>query len=204
MVRTKGSVKANRERTDREKLELFIHKVDDLHRTRLAKTGFQVQFQYNIQIDREPLLESNLNQPDELDFMAYLSIFRHFISEKEDVFLSHILNICSLRLTSDVMKQNVAHLRESYKQVKQHNGMHLIVNGRQLTPLQVTDIYINGKYFHNDLEYQQQLDSLNPFKSNLLRSRFLNFVINTSKIIDVTQSGVDHALQDGLLLFNVE
>ncbi len=39
MSRNKGSVKAKRERTDREKLELFVNKVNELQNTRLVKKG---------------------------------------------------------------------------------------------------------------------------------------------------------------------
>lgn len=44
-------------------------------------------------------------------------------------------------------------------------------------------MYLNGKYFHNDLEYQQKIDALSPFVANLIRSYFLNYLINTTKLI---------------------
>ncbi len=198
MSRNKGSLKADRKRTDREKLELFILKVNDLHSTRLAKMGFRIQ--HKIQY-RPESTESNLNQPDEPDIREYLLTFRPFISESEDVFLNRILNICSWQLKSDEMKQNVAHIRESLERVKQYNGILFQRNGRHITPLQATNMYLDGIYFHDDLEYQKQLVSMYSLEADFLRSYFLNFVIDTSKIIDIIQNGIYHAFQEGLFQF---
>src|SRR5260370_29361304 len=127
--------------------------------------------------------------------------FRLFISEDEDVFLGRIFNICYRHLIDDEMKQGVAHARRTFGEVKQHNGVHFHMDGRKLTPSEVTDMYLNSKYFHTDLEYQQQLDSMLPFEAGFLRYYFLNFVINTSKIISYMGNGAEHALQEGLLQF---
>ena len=99
------------------------------------------------------------------------------------------------------MKQNLAQARQAFEKVKLHNGISLIINGVELTSLQVTDVYLNGRYFHNDLEYQQQLDSMSPLEADIVRFQFLNFVINTSKIILYVRNVVDLAFQEGLFRF---
>lgn len=73
MSRNKGSVKAKPKRTDREKLDLFISKVNELQNTRLAKEGFSAE--YNIQQRQEQPLEFDLKQPDEADFRDYLMTY---------------------------------------------------------------------------------------------------------------------------------
>jgi hypothetical protein len=62
-------------------------------------------------------------------------------------------------------------------------------------------MYLDGKYFHNDLEYQQQLDSMQPFEANFPRSYFLNFVIQTTKIIVDVYCIVGNAFEAGLFQF---
>ncbi len=200
MSRNKGSVKAKRERTDREKLELFVNKVNELQNTRLVKKGFNIE--HRMHGKQGQPLEFELKQPEEADLKDFLMTFRHFISDSEDVFLSRIFNICHRRLTSDEMKQNLAQARQAFEKVKLHNnGVSFIINGNQLTSLQVTDVFLNGRYFHNDLEYQQQLDSMLPFEADILRFHFLNFVINASQIIQYVRNVVDHAFQEGLFQF---
>ena|SRR5215469_2588937 len=181
MSRNKGSVKAKRERTDREKLELFVSKVNELQDTRLIMKGFNIE--QKLHGERGQPVEFELQQPDEADVKEYLLTFRHFISEGEDVFLNSIFNICHRRLTSDEMKKNIAQARQLFELVKQQNVVSFRVNGSELTPLQVADMYLNGKYFHNDLEHQQQLDNMPPLIADTRRYQFLNFVINASKIV---------------------
>lgn len=161
MSRNKGSIKAKRKRIDSEKLELFVSKASELRNTRLAKEGFNIQHKMHGQ--KGQTVEYELKQPDEADLKDYLLTFRHFISEKEDVFLNHILNICHHRLTSNEIKQNLTQAYQAFKQIKLGILVSLHVDGRKFTPLQITDMYLNGKYFHNDLEYQQQLDDMLPF-----------------------------------------
>ena len=197
MSRNKGAVKAQRERSDREKLELFIRKFEELRNTQLAKKGFRIQHVVRISPDS---VESDLMQPNKPDVREYLLTFRHFISEREDVFLNHIFNICHQRLTSDEMKRSLAQARRSFERAERDIGIPVQFNGRQLTPLQITNMYLDGKYFHNDLEYQQQLDSLPPI-ADFPRAYFLNFIINTSKIIDDVYNTVGTALEAGLFQF---
>ena len=197
MHRKKGSIRAKRERTDREKLELFTSKVDELRNTRLGKKGV-----INVRHIMDSEEGSKLEQPDEADLKDYLMTFRHFISDQEDVFLGRIFNICHRRLMNEEMKQDLAYMHQLFNRIKLHNGISLHVDGNELSPLQVTDIYLNGKYFHNDLEYQNQLDTLPSSVADMLRFHFLHFVINGSKVIFYVQNVVSLAFSEQLLQFD--
>src|SRR6266700_5632182 len=198
MSRNKGSVKAQRKRSDRERLELFIRKFEELRSTQLAKKGFRVQHRVRYSPGS---IESNLTQPDESDVREYLLTFRSFVSENEDVFLNRIFNICLRRLTSDEMKQSLTQARQSFEQAKQNNGIIFQLNGKHLTPLQITNMYLDGKYFHNDLEYQRQLDSMSPPVADFPRTYFLHFIIHTTDIIIHVYNIVGNALEAGLFQF---
>lgn len=199
MSRSKRFVKTGHKRTDREKLELFISKFNELQNTKLAREGFKVE--QTITSSQEKGLEFSLEQPDEADLKEFLLTFRHFISEREDAFLGRIFSICHQRLISNEIKQSLAQARQSFEEVKKHNGVHFQINGKRYSPLEVTDMYLNGRYFHSDLEYQQQLESMPPLTSELLRFYFLNFIIQASKIIHYVRNGVAHAFQEGLFQF---
>ncbi len=201
MSRNKRLMKANRQRTDREKLELFVNRVNELRNTRLAKIGFNIE--YKLQGQQGQLVESELKQPAEADLKDYLMTFRHFISEREDVFLNHIFSICRRQLPSGGIKQNLAQACQFFEQVKLHSAASFRMNENEYTPLQVTNIYLNGKYFHNDLAYQQLLNNLPSCIADVFRFHFLNFVINTSRIILYVQIIVKHAFKENLFRFEV-
>ena len=56
MGRNKPSKKTKRDRTDREKLELFVSKVNDLRQTRLSKKGFRIY--HNLHYQRGKLFKA--------------------------------------------------------------------------------------------------------------------------------------------------
>src|SRR3954467_5707674 len=101
MVRRKGSG-AKRERGDQEKLHLFVRKAQELSETNLAQKGINAGLSYY----GDPVsgLSMELDEPDEDEFRSFLVTFRHFISEKEPVFLNSVFNICSRRLVNEDLK----------------------------------------------------------------------------------------------------
>src|SRR5216683_4381596 len=158
MSRNKPSKKGTRSRTDKEKLELFVKRVNELQQTRLTINGCRIS--HNIHYEAGQTIQSKLEQPEEADFKEHLLTFRHFISEKEDTFLSRIFGILYVRCIDVSNKQSIVELRKAYETVKLHNNLQIIVNNEKYTPLRITDIYLNSKYFHNDLEEWEFLDNL--------------------------------------------
>ncbi len=64
MSRNKGAVKANRKRTDGEKLRLFVDKVNELRGTTLMrKKG--LRYQFHLKGERDKPVEFTLEEPDE-------------------------------------------------------------------------------------------------------------------------------------------
>ena len=164
----------NRERTDREKLELFLRKVEELAETNLAKKGFRPILGYTA--NQTSGLSMELIQPEEDDLRSFLLAFRQFISKEEPVFLDHIYNICSKRLVEDRLKDLVAGSREIWKKTQVVSGTKLTIHGEEISAIEGWRIWINGKYFHNDLEYQQMLTQSTPEALAFLRFNFLSFI----------------------------
>src|SRR5258708_5251930 len=129
MSRNKPSKKANRDRTDKEKLELFVKRADELLQTRLSINGCSIS--HNVRYESGHPIESKLEQPDEADFKEHLLTFRHFISEAEDTFLTHILNIFYVRCVNNEAKQCIVELREAYKKAKEDNFARIYVNNKK-------------------------------------------------------------------------
>ena len=200
LSRNKGKIKASRVRTDCEKLKLFVDKVSELRNTTLMRTnGLRYHFSMRIECDLPTKL--TLEEPDEGDLRDYLITFRRFLSN-EDVSLNHILNICQKRLTNVDLKQEIPILRQAWLETKQHSGMKLIMNGQEVLAEEIFDIWLNGRYFHDDLAYGEWLESLSSFLYKDVRLKFINFIIQASCVIIQMGLLVDAALQNNSFLFD--
>jgi len=198
--RNKGAVKANRKRTDREKLELFVDKVNELRDTTLMRKN-GLRYHFNLKGERDKPVEFKLEEPDEGELRDYLMTFRRFVSN-EDVSLNHIINICQKRLTNVEQKQQLPTVRQLWSETRQHSGLKLVMNGKEVSAEKISDMWLNGRYFHDDLDYRELLDSLPSLIYADLREKFLNFVIQASRIIIYMGLLVDTSLQAGSFQFD--
>ncbi len=60
----------------------------------------------------------------------------------------------------------------------------LNINGQDRSPEQVMTIWINGKYFHDDPDYKQEielLETIDPITFGVYRTQFLDGVVATTK-----------------------
>ena len=160
MSRNKGSVKANRKRTDREKLELFVDKVNELRDTTLMREN-GLSYRYNVKGKRDNPVEFELDEPDEGKLRDYLLTFRRFVSN-EDVSFNHILNICQKRFTNVEQKQQLPIIRQLWLETRQHSGLKLVIDGKEVSAEEISDMWLNGLYFHDDLDPREFLRNLPP------------------------------------------
>lgn len=200
MSRNKGTIKANRVRTDSEKLKLFVDKVNELRDTTLMREN-GLHYKFNIHGERNEPVKYLLDEPDEGELRDYLMTFRRFVSN-EDVSLNHILNICQKRLTTDELKKQIPTVRQMWSETRQHSGLKLIMDGKEVSAEEISDMWLNGQYFHDDLAHREFLKSLSPFIYTDLRAKFLNFVIQASRVILYMGVLVNTALQDGSFQFD--
>lgn len=200
MSRNKGAVKASRKRTDGEKLRLFVDKVNELRGTTLMRKN-GLRYQFHLKGERDKPVEFQLEEPDEGELRDYLMTFRRFVSN-EDVSLNHILNICQKRLTNGERKQQLPTVRQLWSVARQHSGLKLLMNGKEVSAEEVSDMWLNGRYFHDDPGHRELLDSLPPLIYADLRAKFLNFIIQASRIIIYMGLLVETSLQDDSFQFN--
>ena len=86
--------------------------------------------------------------------------FGQFISNNEPVFLYKIYNLCQKHLINDKLKEYLIKSREAWKQAQKSTGIILKYNERELTPEYITDLWINGYYFHSDINKLHILNHL--------------------------------------------
>lgn len=131
MTRRHISTRSQRQRDDRERLQLFVRRVDEMGQNSLAqgpiRLGAHIRFDPNG-------MEIKTEQPGEEVVRSFLLDFRQFTSNNEDIFIDSILGICERRLARDDIKLHLRAARDTYRQDLAQRCHTLNVAGRTRTP----------------------------------------------------------------------
>lgn len=180
-----------------DQLELYRVRVEELKRTRLIRRGFNPAI--TIKWEKMQGLRFKPEEPDEDDLRSFLITFRQFIAKREPVFLYHIYNLCQKHLTSNKLKDFLIKSRKIWREIDTNTGMKLVYNGRQLTPEYVTDLWINGYYFHNDSEKMSILKSLLPHENMFIKHQFLSFLVEATRQVIYVGNIITVAIKEKML-----
>lgn len=180
----------------RETLELFVARAEELQHSRLLANDFSPSFSMNW--DRVSGLRFHSNEPDEEDLRSYLITFRKFIAQREPLYLFKIYNICLQYLLSDKMRDNLLEARAAWTKQLRDGGFRLNFNDRNISPEYITDLWINGYYFHDEPEKYRKLKSLLPHENMLVRHVFLDHLLEATRQIAYLTFVIKVAMRDGL------
>lgn len=184
--------------TTRQRFELFVQRVDELSRMRIIQSnGLTIEWQASFGINQPAVFRSI--EPDERDLRDYLLLFRKFISPDEPVFVRSIHGLCHKHFTTDEMKRHIMDCQEGWKRRVQKSGIRLKIDGKDLTPEHIADLWINGHYFHDDVDKAAELSRILTPSLLLVRQEFLNFIAEATRVIGATGFTVKMALRDGLV-----
>jgi hypothetical protein len=87
-----------------------------------------------------------------------------------------VYNVCEQHISSDELKAFLRDAREHWKKSQRSQGIAWTLNGKELTPAYVADLWINGHYFHSDVDKLQELRQLQSGGFGLERFTFVGFV----------------------------
>jgi hypothetical protein len=180
-----------------EQLQLFIARAAELEETRLGAGNFHVGITIEAGVDRPFRLIPRF--PPEEDLRSFLLTFRHFVSEREPVFLPKIHNLCHLKIDSESHRKGAAALRAKLTDALRGSEIVLVYNGKELTPEAALNLFIAGSYFHSDPKERSFLESLAPHESTLIKHRFLDLLIPATEVIFHTRDLLVDAFEKGLV-----
>ena len=164
----------------RDQFGLFVRRAQELQSMRLIRND-ALRANMNWRWDHIEGMSLTVENPDEEDLRSYLLTLRQFISPDEPVFMNKVYNLAQQHLTSDELRNNLREAREHWKFVQKGSGITITFDERQMTPEHVTDLWINGWYFHNNEAKRRELLTMMPFESMVARWRFLNHVVDASR-----------------------
>jgi len=160
---------------NKARLEIFLQRVEDLKNTKIVREGYNSGFTLNW-TKESGVLKFQFNQPDEDLFRSLLLSLRHFLQEKEPTFMNRIYNICDRCLTNEKHKNYLIKSRNFLNEAMKSTGVHLDIDQKHFSPSYVWDIYINGLYFHSDMEKADVILKLSEHEKNLIKNELYAFV----------------------------
>lgn len=184
--------------THRESLELFVHRAEELLNSRLILNGIGTSLSFNF--DRTKGLSLSSEQPDEELLRSFLLTFRRFISEKEAVFLFRIFNLCQQCLSSDKLKEHLIEARQHWSRELRGGktgNVRFNLSGQNVNPEYITDLWINGFYFHDSPQKLRELEQLLSNHSLLVRHIFLDHILQAVKYISYTRFIITVGFREG-------
>ena len=187
--------------TPEKRLRMFSARVQELSNLRLVRDGWNLK--YTLQWDAvSHMMRIRVSKVDEDDLRSFLLTFRLFVSEKEPVFVNRIFNDCYKYITSDYYKGELVKAREAWKKTLREGAFTLVINGRQITGERLLDLWINGYYFHNDLDKLEELHRLlYPSDWGFVRFKFLDTIASLTQILLFVGAVVTASLRDNLFRF---
>jgi len=170
-----------------ERLDLYVARVEELIRTRAVREGaLGVEMNMNFGINR-PFSVTHLETEEET-LKSFLLSFRPFISKGEPVFVNSVYSACWPELRSNDLKHRMVRGREHWTKSAKNGPFRLVVNNEHLSPEHLTDLWINGQYFHNDKRKAKKIEQLDPMGTIFARQAFINHLITaTNYVIDIAQ-----------------
>jgi hypothetical protein len=186
--------------TPKEIIDRFLERVEELESTRLLRNGLNVSLKMGWDADQGASVE--VNPVDDDDLRSFLTVFRHFVSNDEPMFLNKVFNICHQYLNKDSLKAELIEIRKFWKRALENNGMRLEIDGSEHTPEDLRRAWINGWSHHNDDEYRRLVkEAPSEAQAIIVKGYFLDALIEASKVITVTGEAVSDARKNGWFTF---
>lgn len=183
-----------------QRIKLFVRRVEELRNRRMVQEAEGMGF--SLKADRVTGVSASLNFPDEENLRSFLLIFRQFIAPKEPIHINKICNLLfqGLRTNND-LRNYLVQAREQWQQTLGKNGAGIKFEEQTLSTKDVANLWINGYYFHNDLEKYDQLEKMFGFGLPFVKAHFVNFVVDATRVIIYLGHLAAYAMRKGLLKF---
>jgi hypothetical protein len=86
-----------------------------------------------------------------------------------------------------------------WKQMHKACGVKLTLNGRDITPEYVADLWVNGYYFHSDPDKRNALTGLLSDAGLMVRFTFLNFLVEGTRQVLYVRNMIGIAQREALI-----
>jgi hypothetical protein len=185
-----------------EQLRKYNNRVQLLKDNELLKTGLGGGYRMTFStMGESPAMTVSSNEPRSDLLIGLLGVFRQFINNDEQINQYKVFNTLHLCLTDDHLKGELIKARVDWSKIMKSDGMGLIYNGQELTPLFVTDMWINDA-LHSDIDEPLKaaiLKNMLPHERAPMRHKFFTCIANACLVIGYVDFVIRKALKEGLI-----
>jgi len=121
----------------------------------------------NIQLFAGSNVSTPSHKPEEEHLRSFILLFRQFLSESEPVFIKHIFNDTIRFLVDDKLKQLAIAAKDLWDSSLHCGPFKTSFNKEELTLEHALDLWINGYYFHSDLDKAAELEKFGKGQAGL-------------------------------------
>lgn len=156
--------------TPKEQLSIFQERVKELKATRFLRTKkyFSIKLFFSEKLD-EYKAESIL--PEEDDLKAFLLTLRQFVSSDEPIYLPKMFKLVISGINDKKLRDLIIPVQRSWNKNQFNVGIKYDINNQELKMRDIWDLYINGKYFHNDPDLIKKWDTF--FEPDVATTKFI-------------------------------
>jgi hypothetical protein len=189
-----------------QRLELFRERAEELGQARFLRNtlmaGYELKIEARLLPDTLDQYETTItiSAYDAEDLRSFLTFFRRFVLQRDPVvYLFSIYNLCHQYLTNETHKAYLVRSRQIALEVLRTSAFQLKINEQDMTPELVSDIWINGWYFHDNIDHLLFLRALPPETYIMLNLYFFDYLRGITRQILYTSDVVNVALNEELI-----
>ncbi len=149
----------------------------------------------------KPEMTVSSNEPRSDLLIGFLGIFRQFVNDNEQINQYKVFNTLHQCLTDEHLKGELVKARAEWSEIMKADGMGLVYNGQELTPLFVTDMWINDA-LHSDIDEPLKaaiLKNMLPHERAPMRYKFFLYLAKACRVIAYIDFVITKAFNEGLL-----
>lgn len=185
-------------------LRLFVTESDRLNEHKLVQSGFSPKLNISMDGPDQPW-QYRIQEPDKEILESYLIYLRKFMMSGEPVFIHRVRSLARQHLTDDSLKQELDNAHLAWKAHSRNREVEIILNERQVLPDYAWDLYINGVYFHLDLEKRGELEQFaDPELLWMIRWQFLSQIVHATEYVFEVSETIERGFRHTAFNFSEE
>jgi hypothetical protein len=140
-------------------IKLFLKRAKELYQTHIV-SGNKSKISSNIKAEKGSSVQFSVSLPDEEYLRSFYMAFRFFYLKKEKSHFLRITNIVKRRTDNELSKKYIEKLEDMWNGALARQQMQIYIDGKEITPTMLIDLWFNAHYFHSDEFKNKNLSNL--------------------------------------------
>ncbi len=187
---------------DCERLLLFVSESDRLDEHKLVRTGFSPSLNISMDSPDQPW-KHQISEPESEVLESYLLQLRRFMADDEHIFVHGIRNLARKLLLESSLRLRLDDAQSKWKRQMKNAEVSIRLNDKELLPAYAWDLYLNGQYFHVDMDKREKLSHFAASGDLwMVRWQFLSQVVYATTYIFDVSLVIEQAFQENAFNFD--